>query len=181
MRRGYTLFELLVVLALLLLVAGLAVPSLESMYADYRLQAAVDQVRAKWAEARAHAVAEGRPYRFSVSADGSSFRVAPDGADFWGGGDASAPAGAPDAPLVFEDSLPRGIRFASADAGAAGEGAAPAAAAGDWSPVAVFLPDGTARNDVEILFQARYCTPILLRLRALTGGVTAHPVAAAGR
>jgi prepilin-type N-terminal cleavage/methylation domain-containing protein len=173
MRRGYTLFELLVVLALLLLLAGLAVPSLETMYADYRLQAAVDQVRAKWAEARAHAVAEGRPYRFSTSADGGAFRVAPDDSDYWGGGgDASAPAGAPDAPLVFEDSLPKGIRFASADS---------APAAGDWSPVAVFLPDGTARNDVEILFQARYCTPILLRLRALTGGVTAHPVAAANR
>jgi hypothetical protein len=41
---------------------------------------------------------------------------------------------------------------------------------GDGS--AVFLPDGTARGDAALVFRARGCRPVVLRLRALTGIVT---------
>jgi hypothetical protein len=36
----------------------------------------------------------------------------------------------------------------------------------------VFLPDGTARQDVEIRLNASGGAPISIRLRALTGGIT---------
>ena len=36
MRRGYTLFEMVVVVALVLILAGLAIPSIENMYADLK-------------------------------------------------------------------------------------------------------------------------------------------------
>ena len=182
-RTGYTLFEMTIVLALLILLAGLAAPSIEGMYADYRLQAAVDDVRGRWASLRVHAISEGRPYRFAVN--GADFRVAPDAAEFWeGGGDASVSTQSDPPPLVAQDSLPRGVRFAGVNAGdlSSPDGLAPAAGpnAGGWSTVAVFLPDGTAQQDVEIRFQSPESGPISLRLRALTGGMTSRWVSANG-
>jgi hypothetical protein len=44
-----------------------------------------------------------------------------------------------------------------------------------WVTLAVFLPDGTAREDAQILVQARAARAILLELRSLTGAVTARP------
>ena len=60
-------------------------PSLKSSYGYYKLTGGIDSVRAAWAMARARAVEEGRPYRFSVEPNGSRFRVAPDQADYWSG------------------------------------------------------------------------------------------------
>ena len=177
-RRGYTLFEMAIVLALLVLLAGLAWPSLESMYSDYKLQSAVDEVRGKWASLRARAIIEGRPYRFSVVPGGGEFRGAPDAGDFWGGGDAAASGDSDNAPLVFEDTLPRGITFGMGDAGGptspaddSAAGAAPVNS-GAWTTVAIFLPDGTAQQDAQIVFSYPGSGSIALRLRALTGGVS---------
>jgi prepilin-type N-terminal cleavage/methylation domain-containing protein len=179
-RRGYTLFELILVLALLVLVAGLALPSINSMYADSRLLAGVDQVRAQWALMRARATTEGRPYRFAVAVNSGAFRVAPDSPEFWAGGDPPPGPEGSDQPLIVQDELPKGIRFDFGDAPDAAAGQSPSASApADWTPVAVFLPDGTARDDKEITFRSANCTPLLLRLRALTGGVTCQPVASA--
>jgi prepilin-type N-terminal cleavage/methylation domain-containing protein len=181
MRRGFTLFEMVVVLALFVVVTALAVPSIQGMYADYRLLAGVDQVRAQWAAMRARAATEGIPYRFAVMPNSGAFRVAPDRPEFWAGGDPPAPADGVDAPLVVQDALPKGIDFTFGDAAAAptgGSGAQPAATAApsDWMPVAVFLPDGTAREDVTIVMRMSNCTPQRLQLRALTGCVTCQPV-----
>jgi prepilin-type N-terminal cleavage/methylation domain-containing protein len=180
-RRGYTLFELVLVIAVLAAVAALAYPSVEAMYGNYRVTAAVDQVRAAWAAARAHALEEGRPYRFGVVPDGGNIRVAPDGGEFWGGGGASLGDGGGDA-YVQEESLPKGVRVSLSANGAAGpvdDGPAPGGdvPAGGWTTAAVFLPDGTARDDAELLFRARGSRPVSLRLRALTGIVTGRPLA----
>jgi hypothetical protein len=43
---------------------------------------------------------------------------------------------------------------------------------GNWNTTVVFLPDGTARDNVKIVFQIRGCRPITLRLRGLTGDVS---------
>ena len=110
-RRGYTLFELIVVVALIVVLASLAIPSIESMYSDSKLQAAVDQVGGKSAQMRTRAILEGRPYRFAVGSNGSDFRVAPDDSQYWGGGDPPAASNAAAAPLVVQESLPHGIQF----------------------------------------------------------------------
>ena len=160
-RRGYTLFEMLIVLALIVLLAGLAIPSIESMYADSRLQAAVDQVSGKWSQMRTRAILEGRSYRFAVGPAGSNFRVAPDDGSYWAGGDPPAASDSQAPPLVVEDSLPRGIQFAQADTPDLNPydalNPAPASSSGTWNTVAVFLPDGTAQQDVEIVFRMPNC------------------------
>jgi prepilin-type N-terminal cleavage/methylation domain-containing protein len=183
-RRGYTLFEVLLVVALLVLMAAIVVPSLDAMYADYRLGAAVDGVRASWAQSRAHAMDEGRPYRFAIVPGKSNYRVGPDSADFWNGSTPN-PADPANPPLVLEDALPRGVSFTTADAANQPQGGDTVLPAGSvdssmWVSTAVFLPDGTARHNVEIVFQARGCKSIALRLRALMGVVTSRKLGGEG-
>ncbi len=178
-RSAYTLLEVVLVAAILVIVAEMAVPSLDGMYGYYKLNAAVDSVQAAWALGRAHAIEEGVPYRFSVVPGQGNFRLAPDTGDYWSG--STPPVADPDnPPAVVEDALAQGVTFAMGGNGQAAE-ASPndqtslpvgQVDAGSWSTVAVFLPDGTASNDVEILFQVKGAMPTRMFLRALTGIVT---------
>jgi Tfp pilus assembly protein FimT len=162
-RSAFTILEVTLVLAVMLIVTAIAVPSIDSMYSDLRLTAAADSVRGKWAEARARAMEDGVAYRFAVIHGSGKHRVAPDAGDFWSGGDGGN--GGPETdtpPLISEDELPKGVSFAGEGPG---EG-------GDWSTVVVFQPDGTAREDVEVMFTSGGGRPLALRLRGLTGAVT---------
>lgn len=179
LRRGYTLLELVLVLALLVVVAAMIIPSAESMHGQFRLTQGSDSVRSAWALARAYAIDEGRPYRFAIIPNQGNFRVAPDSPEFWsGGGQAQSPGDSSNPPLVLNKTLPKGLRFSAPDA-------APAAALGTesslppesvnpemWSSRTVFLPDGTASQDVEIIFGADGTMGLVMKLRALTGAVT---------
>lgn len=176
-RRAYTLFEVVLVVAVMVILGALAYPRLDNLYSDFRLTQASDQVRACWAEARAHAMNEGRIYRFAVVTNQGAYRLAPDTAEFWSGANTPpAPAAGDSSTPTYsvEDALPKGVRFAMMDdlpaSGQAGGGQA--ADSGPWTPVAYFLPDGSAREDVEIAFTASRAQPLVVRLRALTGAVT---------
>jgi len=175
-RQATTLFELILVLAIIVVVAAISVPSIGAMYGGYKLNGAVDSVRSAWADARAHAIKEGRPYRFSVQPDGRAFRVAPDQDDYWPGqGSSDDPNGEG---LVLERSLPAGVHFSV-------DGESSSAAADDesdsfdleekpvhgdnWSTTVVFMPDGSAREDVRIVFSLRGVRPTALQLRGMTG------------
>jgi prepilin-type N-terminal cleavage/methylation domain-containing protein len=175
-RSGYTLFEVVLVMAVVVIISAIAYPSLKSMYGPYKLNGAIDTVRAAWANARARAIEEGRPYRFSVEPGGSHFRVAPDRSDYWGG---SVPSNDPQGKaLVYEEALPAGVRFSL------NENPSPASdpdekekpASGNWSTGAVFLPDGTARDDLKITFQVRGTQAKVILLRGLTGNVSVQTV-----
>jgi Tfp pilus assembly protein FimT len=154
-RPAYTLFELLLTTAVIAVTAAVTVPSLDAMYPGYKLNASVDAVRAAWAQGRARAIEEGRPYRFAVTPGGGDYRLAPDD-----GPSDGRPAGG----FHIEDRLPQGVTFAAAqDDGPQADG---------LSTVAIFLPDGTARDDAEIHFQIQGARPKCVRLRGLTGAVT---------
>jgi prepilin-type N-terminal cleavage/methylation domain-containing protein len=162
-RPGYTLTELVLVLALIVLLAAMAYPSLDAMYADLKVQAAADEVRAAWVTARTQAVNEGRAYRFAVIPNGDRFRVAP----LAGGAGSSAGA---DRSVVGERTLPKGITFRMSGNVSSGGGD------GDgFTNVVVFLADGTAQEDREIVLSGRDARPLVVRLRALTGVVTVQP------
>jgi prepilin-type N-terminal cleavage/methylation domain-containing protein len=173
-RPGFTLFELVLVLAVLVTLAAIAYPSMEAMYGSYRLTAGVDMVRAAWAAARSRAIEEGRPYRFAIIPGEGRFRVAPDGGSYWSGNGQNDDNSAGPPPLIQEDTLPKGIRFASTDAGTATDTGVQqdSTTGGPWTSVATFLPDGTAREDVSIEFSQRGGgRPMILKLRGLTGVV----------
>ncbi len=170
-RHGFTLLEVLLVVAVMVILAAMAYPSIEAMYGDVRLAAAADQVRARWAEARTKAIDEGRPYRFATQPDGQ-FRIAPDADEFWSGGGGGTPVEPNDAdspPLVAEDALPKGIGFADeSNTNNPGD----SSDSGPWTTVLKFLPDGTASADKTITLQATGYRSVQLRVRALTGAVT---------
>ncbi|MBO0700466.1 MAG: GspH/FimT family pseudopilin [Zavarzinella sp.] len=163
-RAGITLVEILLVMAIILALGAIAYPTLSAMYGDVRIKAAADEVRAAWTEARAQAIEEGRPYRFSIEPETGKFRVAPDAGEFWdgsGGGpsDDSAPP-----PHIQEGTLPNGIVFdVSADL----------PSDGTWTTVVVFNPDGTCASDVEVILKEDDdSTPVVVRVRAMTGAVS---------
>jgi type II secretory pathway pseudopilin PulG len=179
-RSGTSLIEVVVVLAIMVVVAALAIPSIQSMHGSYKLNGAVDSVRSAWADARARAIEEGRPYRFAVEPEGSSFRVAPDHPDYWDGSN-GVPENDPNGVgLVLEKSLPGGVRFTVNGEGAVDLPDEPGSdsleekpvTTANWSPAVIFLPDGTAREDVKVEFRVRGCKPTSLQLRGLTGNVS---------
>src|SRR5262249_30662761 len=149
-RRGYTLFELMLVMALLVIISALAVPLIfEGLYGDTKVTTASDVVRARWADCRAQAVEEGRPYVFSVVPTPAKFTVAPCRGTPQGGSPLNPAGDAPNGKpvLVIEDPFPKGVRFGAGDTPVNAEADEPTG--GDYVPVAIFLPDGTAQDDVE--------------------------------
>jgi type II secretory pathway pseudopilin PulG len=174
-RSAFTILETVVVAAILLIMAALSYPSLRSMQAASKMNAAIDSMRSSWAKARARAIQEGRPYRVAIEPDGSSYRIAPDQPDYWSG---SPPADDPlGKGMVIADSLPDGVRFALNAAPALPGENEKSTPSGDLAPssystAVVFLPDGTAREDVEICFVIRGAAPKTLQLRGLTGAST---------
>jgi Tfp pilus assembly protein FimT len=163
-RAAFTILEVTLVLAVMLIIAAIAVPSIDAMFSDMRLTAAADTVRGKFAEARARALEDGIAYRFAVIPATGKFRIAPHAGDFWSGADGGSGAVETDnPPLILEDELTKGVVFSGGQESSEGS---------DWSTIVVFQPDGTAREDVEVLFSTGGGRPLALRLRGLTGAVT---------
>jgi prepilin-type N-terminal cleavage/methylation domain-containing protein len=182
-RRGFTLLEVLLAIAVLVILTAICYPSLRSSYGYYKLNGGIDSVRAAWAMARARSVEEGRPYRFSIEPNGSRFRVAPDKSDYWSG--STPPDDKQGKGMILEQALPGGVRFSVGgqptgdvpeDKSPPGSEAKAKFSGVDWSKAVVFLPDGTAKDDVEILFQVKGARATRLRLRGLTASVTVQPV-----
>jgi prepilin-type N-terminal cleavage/methylation domain-containing protein len=164
-RPAFTLLELILVLALLVLLGALAYPSVEGAYAGIRLRAGADALRAALAGARSHAMDESRPYRFCVLPGTGKYRVAPDSSAYWGGGEAPTPEDPNNPPLVLEESLPKDIVFTMDEGAASGD-------AGGWMTVVTLLPEGEASDDRQFTLRLPGVRPIIVRLRALTGLVT---------
>jgi prepilin-type N-terminal cleavage/methylation domain-containing protein len=183
-RRAFTLFEMILVLALLVVLGAALYPSLEAMYGDSKVTAGGDMVRAAWAEAQSHAMNEGRFYRFAVQPYAGNYRVAPDISDFWkGGSGADDGAGPGGKAMVLEGILPKGVRFEAPETWTTGadpntDTAVPAGSSdsGSWTTVVVFKPDGTASDDRAITLTARGARPLALRIRGLTGVITVKTV-----
>jgi prepilin-type N-terminal cleavage/methylation domain-containing protein len=188
-RNAYTLLELILVIAIIVLFAGVSIPTINGMYSHYRLLASSDAVRAGWVRARSHAVDEGQRYRFAVVPGKGNFRIAPDSAEYWGGG--TLPTPDPDnPPLVLEDILPTPVTFAIEGSGGGSRDDSDSLSstsipvgqvnAGDWVPRAYFEVDGSAAEDVTITFESRGAGRVILSLRALTG-ISSVKNAAEGR
>jgi prepilin-type N-terminal cleavage/methylation domain-containing protein len=193
-RTAFTLLEIMLVLVLLLVAASLTLPMIGSMYQSAKVRAAADAVRAALLQARAHAMNEGRDYRFSVLPGGIAFRVAPDDDAFWtGSGEESgqaqsqSPSGVTLPPaFIYAENLPAGIRFDTGN----GAPAVPAAPTGPETPEdppaskieagrfvtqVVFSPEGVADTDFQMVLQLPGAQPLVLTLRGMTGVSTVKP------
>lgn len=173
-RRGFTLFELCLVMAILVVLAAVAFPVFDAWQGEFRVEAAADSVRAAWARARSAAIDQGTAYRFGIVPGTGNYRIAPDSASSWAGGDAPPAPEGQSPPVVVEDVLPKGVRLTTSDAPdvAAADRPAGAVDPSQWVTAAVFLPDGTARDDVRLTLAASGARPLVLKLRGMTGAMT---------
>lgn len=143
-RSAFTLFELVLVLAIILVVSAISIPSFQGMMEDQRVTESGDMVRSAFSEARVHAITDGVAYRFSAVGGTGQWRIASDSDAAWQG---DGTATAPDGSGLFEQrgTLSKGIRFNFSD----NPGPAPAdtgntndAAVTDFVRLIVFYPDG---------------------------------------
>jgi len=179
MRRGYTLFELVLVMAIMLILAALVAPMIfDAMYTGAKVNAAADVVRTRWLECQTHAVEEQQPYRFAVIPNTGKFKIEPwpqaNGGDQGGSGMPSDPGSSDSSKkgVTIEDRLPQGIRFGTKDAPVNIHG--DESENGDYVTVAIFMIDGLAQDDVEISFGGPGVATVTIRLEAASG--TSHVV-----
>jgi type II secretory pathway pseudopilin PulG len=111
-RSGFTLVEMLLVLGVFIVFAGITIPSVMRMFGQQKLTHAAERVRESVASARFRAIDTGLIYQFCCESGGSRFVVVPFEPDHpvTGG---SGPA----APVILQGrswgQLPKGIVFSS--------------------------------------------------------------------
>jgi prepilin-type N-terminal cleavage/methylation domain-containing protein len=161
-RAGFTLLELVVVMAILLILGSLAIPTMVGVRGNTGIKAGVDAVRAKMFDARSKAMDEGVAYRLSVSDDGKKLQVAPDdpnSVDPTHHGMTST-EDMPDG-VVVKVQAQDGVQAAPDQTG--------------WVRVATFMADGTCREDfIEVVVTDTTVTnaaPMRIQIRGVTGAI----------
>lgn len=180
-RVGYSLVELLIVLAVLALMAGLTLPALRGPLEKSRLRGAGRQMQATLAKARSLAIRTGREHWLTYEIDGPAWRIeakpepidaVDDVASVLGQPSAEAPA-TPEIVMVREGDLPAGVVFS--DQGAItdiDEFAEPDVTlepqTEKWSEPIRFKPNGRSEDaTIRIAGTRDFVTEV--RLRGLTG------------
>ncbi|OWK45665.1 pilus assembly FimT family protein [Fimbriiglobus ruber] len=165
-RRGYTLVELLAVMAISIILGAVSLPTLRAYTRDSKVKAGADTFRARIADARSAAVGQGRAYRVALSPDGSQVKVEPDDLDTVG----TTPVDTNDAdtPVIIEEGMPEHVTVEPV----VDDGTQQVTDQSGWVRVATFLPDGTCREDHAIVrIREPGQSPIAIRIRGLTGTV----------
>jgi type II secretory pathway pseudopilin PulG len=166
-RSAYTLLEIILVLAILVIVTALTVPSMQSMLADSRLTGAGDVVRGRLADARANAMSEGRPWKFGFIANTGVYQLAPEDSSEWDNASQELVEKAD----VIRDELPKDIVFSLNQEDILNSQQALPPGPG-WETIAIYLPEGYARDDTTVYFGKPGGGPNRAVLRGLTGSVS---------
>ena len=201
-RNGFTLLEVMLVLGVLAIFAGMTVPSVMRMFGQQKLTGAAERVRSAIASTRIRAIESGIIYQFCSETNGGRYVVVPfepDHANSQAGGQGGA------ATLLSRAAgrLPAGIVFSSVSFRSSGASAATTAVAGashklmpgsldglpnaselagaNWSTPVLFHPDGSASADLEITVSDPKMQHIKLGVRAFTGAVSIERLVAGKR
>lgn len=179
--RGYTLNEMLIVLAVLVILAALAWPALRKPLARHRLQAAAKQLRVELASARLEAISSGESLQFKYLPGTRIYRVEPLNADRSASGALTGSSAAsvdrslllPDEPYstdsdspeaegpqIRQQELPEDIAFESAHAECTELGEDPDEPLLDINDGLDPLDDSQWQDD-ELLDQADWSTPVV--------------------
>lgn len=174
-RSAFTLIELLLVLAVLIVVMSLAAPSINRMFQRTALDRGADRVRAAMGEARVSAVKEGDVYAVFVARGDNWFDVGPfaNSRDQISRANRDRSFANVQGNTGFEDNLlPNGVKFAVTDvlpdarsaevlSGTGGSG-------GKGLQQILFYPDGTSQN-ASVVMQNEIGGIVEVQLRGLTG------------
>lgn len=182
------MLELVIVLALLIVLAAVAMPSFVGMLRRQRLVSAAESVRTEWMRAHIHAMKTGRVHVYRFQTGDRKFEIIPwvaeddalessVNADQQGMVFAMSTAAGTSAGVDMTDGpgLPEGVLFVAGDAQADNRALTiedalmgTAGADGQWSRPILFYPDGTASEAYIIVANDRQ-EAIRIELRGLTG------------
>jgi len=193
-RRGFTLLEILLVLAIMVAVMALAAPAFSGVMENQRLRTAADMVRTEWTRAHVRAMKTGRIQVFRYQIGASEFKLEP-----WAAGDdtlEAAPSNgfapvqqpvkqdADETSVLASNTLPEGITFLGGDAAAEARSMAIeeslqgiSSAANEWSRPIMFYPDG-ATSDAFVIVASPREVGIRVDLRGMTGTATMSEISA---
>jgi len=193
-RSAFTLVEVMLVLALLVVIGALIWPAVKGPFEGQRLRKAGDQIRAEWTRARTRAMKTGRTqvFQFATGKDSYSIQTwtgpGDDEQSTRDGGFSAAGGGfgaqQPNAQQASggganrSGQLPEGITFVGAettiDQRAAMRGASNPAA-GEQSEPIMFYPDGTT-STVHVVIANQRERAVVVSLRGLTGLATCSDI-----
>ena len=175
LRSAFTLIELLLVMAVVIVVLAMATPSFNRMFQRSALDRGADRVRAAMGEARVKAVKEGDVFAVFVARGSNWFDVGP-----FANSQNQISRVNRDQNLAnqqgnsgFEENLlPNGVRFAAtdvlSDARAAEVLSGTESSSGGGLQQILFYPDGTSQN-ASVVLQNEIGGIVEIQLRGLTG------------
>jgi type II secretory pathway pseudopilin PulG len=170
------LFELLLVLAILVVVAAMAVPLLQRSFLTQKVNSAADRVRAECGKARVRAIRESEVYAFYYAPGSNHYAVAPfkDAAKYVNA--QMLQTGDRDVEHDLQANvLPRGVRFAGVGIVSDGRSDFASAQGGTglsgMQPI-LFYPDGKCQSAQITLQSIDTGETITIKLRDLTGTST---------
>lgn len=174
-RPGFSLVELVLVIAIMIVVAAMAAPAIQRTFSRQALQKGADRVRVAMGQARVKAIKTGEEHCVFYTPTGSWFNVAPFASfqeqasiasrrqqNFEDGNYSN-----------FEDDLlPKGVKFAASATGANSRDLTTmqdSSAEADGSiGMILFYPDGTSQ-DAKVVVENEKQLFIQIQLRGLTG------------
>lgn len=171
---GFTLPEMLVVLAIVAALVGLSWPALRGALAKSEVEHAAKQIRVELSRARLEAIESGTCRQFRFQPGGSQYEVGPFPAVDEAVPGLSAETAEPGPPTV-SSALPDGLRFLDPQASALESLPPPTAAAGPWAAPVLFYPNGRSSNArIRLADQAGRAVSVILR--GVTGVAVIGPV-----
>jgi prepilin-type N-terminal cleavage/methylation domain-containing protein len=182
-RRGLTLVEICLVLALLVVIASFAIPLLGGAVERRSLMSGGGLLQAGFTRARLAAMQSGQTYVVRFEPKGSRFQVLsldqlqlPESQEMQSE-DADAEYTPYDILRFFKTRLPSGVIFAHSDVSNSNQLTATIGSAGDgpWSAPIIFRPDGTT-SDASVLLTNEPGQTVRVTLRGLTGTSIASEV-----
>ena len=162
-RRGYTLFEILLVLAILVVVGAVAVPIFRKSLEVERLRKGADTLRTAWAKARVLAMTTGQTQMFQFEYGSNQFVVGP-----WDAGAMPADVSGGTTAPQRTAQLPQGIVFYAAEKLADARESAAVEGATEQAPQVFFYPDGTT-STAQVMLANEHDRFVKVYLRGLTG------------
>ena len=162
-RRGYTLFEILLVMAILVAVGAVAVPIFRQSFEVERLRKGGDTLRTAWAKARVQAMTTGQTQVFQFEYASNQFVVGP-----WEIGAEQTEAAATGTVALRTGQLPDGIVFYAAEKLADARASAVEEGVAETAPQIFFYPDGTT-STAQVMLANQHDRFVKVFLRGLTG------------
>jgi len=178
-RQAYTLIELLLVLAIIVIAAAAVAPSLRGTMRNTALKSAASTVRAELTRAHVMAMRTGRVHMFQYELGGTKYKLEPyigadDALESKDGEATSVATPTAHNQQPKEPTLHEGIKFVMGDATMESraqrveeEIMGMSGAAANWSRPILFYPDGSS-SDAFIIVGNDYNAGIRVDLRGLT-------------